>query len=64
MMIKKLLAAAYIESAVKLLESENCSVDIDSLQIVVDDIKDIVLTELNGKVNDLNSLSKVIKQIE
>lgn len=63
-MIKKLLAAAYIESAVKLLESENCSVDIDSLQIVVDDIKDIVLTELNGKVNDLNSLSKVIKQIE
>lgn len=64
MMIKKLLAAAYIESAVKLLESENCSVDIDSLQIVVDDIKDIVLTELNGKVNDLNSLSKVIKQME
>ena len=63
-MIKKLLAAAYIESAVKLLESENCSVDIDSLQIVVDDIKDIVLTELNGKVNDLNSLSEVIKHIE
>lgn len=63
-MIKKLLAAAYIESAVKLLESENCSVDIDSLQIVVDDIKDIVLTELNGKVNDLNSLSEVIKYME
>lgn len=63
-MIKKLLAAAYIESAVKLLESENCSVDIDSLQIVVDDIKDIVLTELNDKVKDLNSLSDVIKQIE
>lgn len=60
-MIKKLLAAAYIESAVKLLESENCSVDIDSLQIVVDDIKDIVFTELNGKVKDLNSLSEVIK---
>lgn len=63
-MIKKLLAAAYIESAVKLLESENCSVDIDSLQIVVDDIKDIVLTELNGKVKDLNSLSEVIKEME
>lgn len=63
-MIKKLLAAAYIESAVKLLESENCSVDIDSLQIVVDDIKDILLTELNDKVNDLNSLSDVIKQME
>ena len=63
-MIKKLLAAAYIESAVKLLESDNCSVDIDSLQIVVDDIKDIVLTELNGKVNDLNSLSDVIKEME
>lgn len=63
-MIKKLLAAAYIESAVKLLEIENCSVDIDSLQIVVDDIKDIVLTELNGKVKDLNSLSEVIKHIE
>lgn len=63
-MIKKLLAAAYIESAVKLLESENCSVDIDSLQIVVDDIKDIVLTELNGKVKDLNSLSEVIKYME
>ena len=63
-MIKKLLAAAYIESAVKLLESENCSVDIDSLQIVVDEIKDIVLTELNDKVNDLNSLSDVIKQME
>lgn len=64
MMIKKLLAAAYIESAVKLLESENCSVDIDSLQIVVDDIKDIVFTELNGKVKDLNSLSEVIKYME
>ena len=63
-MIKKLLAAAYIESAVKLLESENCSVDIDSLQIVVDDIKDIVLTELNGKVKDINSLSEVIKYME
>ena len=63
-MIKKLLAAAYIESAVKLLESKNCSVDIDSLQIVVDDIKDIVLTELNGKVKDLNSLSEVIKYME
>ena len=63
-MIKKLLAAAYIESAVKLLESENCSVDIDSLQIVVDDIKFIVFTELNDKVNDLNSLSDVIKQME
>lgn len=63
-MIKKLLAAAYIESAVKLLESENCSVDIDSLQIVVDDIKDIVLTEINGKVKDLNSLSEVIKYME
>ena len=63
-MIKKLLAAAYIESAVKLLESENCSVDIDSLQIVVDDIKDIVLTELNCKVKDLNSLSEVIKYME
>lgn len=63
-MIKKLLAAAYIESAVKLLESENCSVDIDSLQIVVDDIKDIVFTELNGKVKDLNSLSEVIKYME
>ena len=63
-MIKKLLAAAYIESTVKLLESENCSVDIDSLQIVVDDIKDIVLTELNDKVKDLNSLSEVIKEME
>ena len=62
-MIKKLLAAAYIESAVKLLESENCSVDIDSLQIVVDEIKDIVFTELNDKVKDLNSLSEVIKQM-
>lgn len=62
-MIKKLLAAAYIESAVKLLESENCSVDIDSLQIVIDDIKDIVFTELNDKVKDLNSLSEVIKQM-